>query len=301
MDAAGEAWNYTSDQAAIWFDQNLTRPKVAIGALTNMAGNRIVSIIKDNVAPETLATAAGYIQKVQQFGEEHLAPGERTIVGITAMGGLGKLLGVTASGVKGLVIPGKGVGHGSKLSVPKGQVDKGVIAPTELAHQTKTFPFTKPENKPIGVSEKGVEIGGGSTAKPTSSKISVLDDNVNKAGSASHTTNLSLDNPLTADTIKYVIGDAPIISGSPREKAALEIMQALKEKGKVMAGAGHPKPIKDVNRLIKTYGGTESEWTKKTSDELNRRGLIKRLESVQIHWYENINTGQRVEFKIKEQ
>ena len=81
---------------------------------------------------------------------------------------------------------------------------------------------------------------------------------------------------------KHVIGDAPIIPGSIREKAVLEIMQAL-------------------NRLIKTYGGTESEWVKKTSDELNRRGLIKRLESVQIHWYENINTGQRVEFKIKEQ
>ena len=86
----------------------------------------------------------------------------------------------------------------------------------------------------------------------------------------------------TSNTIKHVIGDAPIIPGSIREKAVLEIMQAL-------------------NRLIKTYGGTESEWVKKTSDELNRRKLIKGLRAVQIHWYENINTGQKVEFKIKEQ
>lgn len=110
-----------------------------------------------------------------------------------------------------------------------------------------------------------------------------------------------MDNVFINDTIKQAIDDAPIPTGSIRERAALEIMQVLQKDGKIIAGAGHADYIKDINRLIKTYGGTESDWAKKTSAQLNRRELIKGLGTVEIHWYENINTGQRVEFKIKKQ
>ncbi|OQY53586.1 MAG: hypothetical protein B6245_22695 [Desulfobacteraceae bacterium 4572_88] len=52
--------------------------------------------------------------------------------------------------------------------------------------------------------------------------------------------------------------------------------------------------IRDVKRLVATYGGKSSEWVKKSSPVFESGGLF-----YEHHWYENPGTG-RVEIKKKE-
>jgi hypothetical protein len=112
--------------------------------------------------------------------------------------------------------------------------------------------------------------------------------------------------------IDDIIGNEKIISGSRRELAALEVKTACKElisqNGTIIAGGQHIVPIKDIKRLVNTYGGNEAHWVKMTSKaaELSFKdrsvvvteyGVLSSKTNMQLHWYENINTGKKVEFK----
>lgn len=47
-------------------------------------------------------------------------------------------------------------------------------------------------------------------------------------------------------------------------------------------------------RLAQQYGGKATDWVKKTSSPFSKNGKM-----FETHWYENLSTGQRVEFKTK--
>ena len=104
---------------------------------------------------------------------------------------------------------------------------------------------------------------------------------------------------ITHRTIKEVLGDQAIIKGSKRELAALEIKTILQQDGKIMAGVGNKRSIDDINRLTATYGGKKEDWVKKTTINLNQRSLVNKTQKVELHWYENLKNGVKVEPKIK--
>ena len=82
----------------------------------------------------------------------------------------------------------------------------------------------------------------------------------------------------------------------------LASMQQMGEAGVAMAGAGTNTPIKVVNRLVERYGGKVADWVKKTSNTVYTApsGIKKAgVRKFQTHWYENVKTGLRVEFKSK--
>jgi hypothetical protein len=54
------------------------------------------------------------------------------------------------------------------------------------------------------------------------------------------------------------------------------------------------KRIRDVQRLLADYGGTVSQWVKKSSPPFEISGLI-----YEYHWYEHAGIG-RVEVKRKQ-
>jgi len=54
------------------------------------------------------------------------------------------------------------------------------------------------------------------------------------------------------------------------------------------------KRIRDVRRLVETYGGRESKWVKKSSPRFEMGG-----QSYEYHWYEHPGIG-RVEIKQKQ-
>lgn len=53
------------------------------------------------------------------------------------------------------------------------------------------------------------------------------------------------------------------------------------------------RKIRDVDRLIATYGGRAARWTKKSSPPLEVDGEI-----CELHWYEHHGIG-RIEIKVK--
>jgi RHS repeat-associated protein len=93
--------------------------------------------------------------------------------------------------------------------------------------------------------------------------------------------------------MKELCSDSP--ASSSYAKDALKRRLAMEEQGVAIAGAGHKTKIKDINRLVKQYGGKPEEWTKKRSC----RFTLEDGTQTEIHWYENIKTGQRVEYKTK--
>lgn len=66
--------------------------------------------------------------------------------------------------------------------------------------------------------------------------------------------------------------------------------------GKIMAGSGTSTGIRDVERLVSTYGGAVDDWAK-----LSTAGNYTAKDGTrfEIHWYENIKTGLQVEYKTK--
>ena len=65
----------------------------------------------------------------------------------------------------------------------------------------------------------------------------------------------------------------------------------------VFAGKGTRTPIRDVDRLVKTYGGEAEEWQKvKAIGTLEQGG--KSFEA-EIHWYEEPKIGKK-ELKSKD-
>lgn len=75
----------------------------------------------------------------------------------------------------------------------------------------------------------------------------------------------------------------------------------MRGEGTVIAGAGHSISIRDLPRLINTYGGTAQEWVKMSSKsiELIEVPALKKGTKIQTHYYKNIVTGQVVEIKPK--
>ena len=47
-------------------------------------------------------------------------------------------------------------------------------------------------------------------------------------------------------------------------------------------------------RLAQQYGGKAADWVKKSSSSFSKNG-----KTFETHWYQNVSTGQRVEFKTK--
>ena len=64
----------------------------------------------------------------------------------------------------------------------------------------------------------------------------------------------------------------------------------------VFAGKGTKKPIRDIDRLVKTYGGKPEDWMKvKGIGTISYRGEENKAE---IHWYQ-ANGGGKEELKFK--
>ncbi len=61
---------------------------------------------------------------------------------------------------------------------------------------------------------------------------------------------------------------------------------------KAIAGPGTRALLRDRFRLSQQYGGSVADWAKMTGSSATIDGKL-----VQIHWYENIVTGFRTEFK----
>ena len=51
--------------------------------------------------------------------------------------------------------------------------------------------------------------------------------------------------------------------------------------------------IRDLRRLVETYGGNPSRWTKKSGPQFEIGGLV-----FEYHWYEHPDVG-RIELKRK--
>lgn len=67
----------------------------------------------------------------------------------------------------------------------------------------------------------------------------------------------------------------------------------------VFAGKGTKKPIRDVERLVKTYGGKAEDWQK-----VKGFGTIVlgngETEDAELHWYQCFNIGKKeIKAKIK--
>lgn len=75
--------------------------------------------------------------------------------------------------------------------------------------------------------------------------------------------------------------------------------QLLLEEAK--RGEGKPifyglnEPLRYAPQLVANYGGSLEDWDKMTT----KQSAIVDGASVQVHWYRNRNTTQRVEFKFK--
>ena len=52
--------------------------------------------------------------------------------------------------------------------------------------------------------------------------------------------------------------------------------------------------LRNASRLAKQYGGNPGDWVKKTSDIYIYNGR-----QIQTHWHENMETGQRIDFKTE--
>jgi hypothetical protein len=81
-----------------------------------------------------------------------------------------------------------------------------------------------------------------------------------------------------------------------------QLSQAMLGQGEAMMGAGTTKPLyqSTTNRLVQEYGGASSDWTKMGGNSSALHGTTTPAgANFEIHWYQNMQTGQAVEFKTK--
>jgi len=79
-------------------------------------------------------------------------------------------------------------------------------------------------------------------------------------------------------------------------KKQLASDEQLGESGRTIIGRPKDQRILDVApRLTREYGGNPEDWAKKSSTSYKPADGSH----VETHWYENIVTGQRVEYKTK--
>jgi hypothetical protein len=65
--------------------------------------------------------------------------------------------------------------------------------------------------------------------------------------------------------------------------------------GVPIAGAGSSVKLRVAERLAEQYGGSPSDWVKMTSSPYQGVDGLQ----FETHWYENVATGERYDFKSK--
>ncbi|MDT8442639.1 MAG: hypothetical protein RQ723_13450, partial [Desulfuromonadales bacterium] len=83
-----------------------------------------------------------------------------------------------------------------------------------------------------------------------------------------------------------------------KQLASAELLgEAQAGVGISMAGAGarSGRALDDIGRLLERYGGDAIDWAKMTT----RARVADDGTSIAVHWYENVRTGMRVEYKTK--
>jgi hypothetical protein len=79
-----------------------------------------------------------------------------------------------------------------------------------------------------------------------------------------------------------------------------QLAQALAGKGEALMGAGTTKKLDQAARLAREHGGSPSDWAKMRTSSSAVHGVKTEAGSnFEIHWYENVKTGARVEIKTK--
>jgi hypothetical protein len=83
-----------------------------------------------------------------------------------------------------------------------------------------------------------------------------------------------------------------VVSGLKLQKS-LASAEQMGQEGRVIAGRGSKDAFRDAYKFSEDFGGTSEDWVKKSSTNF----VAKDGTSFETHWVENINTGERVEFK----
>jgi RHS repeat-associated protein len=92
---------------------------------------------------------------------------------------------------------------------------------------------------------------------------------------------------------RYSGPDSAIVGRDLARQLASE--QQMAGSGVAIAGAGSSVKLRVAERLAEQYGGSPSDWAKMTSSP------YQGLDGLQFetHWYENVATGERYDFKSK--
>lgn len=79
-----------------------------------------------------------------------------------------------------------------------------------------------------------------------------------------------------------------------------QLAQAQAGNGTPLIGAGTTRVLDAAPRLARQYGGNASDWAKMGGDSSAGRGVqMPGGGYFEIHWYQNLKTGQVVEVKTK--
>jgi RHS repeat-associated protein len=68
--------------------------------------------------------------------------------------------------------------------------------------------------------------------------------------------------------------------------------EAMTVRGTVIAGGPGRPAIRDIQRLVRVHGSQPRDWVKVSGPSHRLGGRV-----VEMHWYQNLRTGQRVDFK----
>jgi RHS repeat-associated protein len=92
------------------------------------------------------------------------------------------------------------------------------------------------------------------------------------------------------------VGAATEAGSSALEDASANLLsEAQAGIGKPIIGAGTKSGLTGAERLAEEYGGDPYDWAKMTTRHFD----LGDGRSIQVHWYENLDTGQGVEWKTK--
>ena len=198
----------------------------------------------------------------------------------------GTLLGAGITGV--FVAPiatavGYGVGEAAEYGAKKLGASEGVAGAAGLfagvlgGAKASTYTLSLAQKRMLGALIKNSQSVIGKTA---TQKLSSLVHNAKmsvKPGAQS----------VEADCVKSSL------QGQNLQRYLASNSQILEE-GVVIAGEGIAK-LKDAPRLVAQYGGTVEQWVKKKSSNFTSSDTLK----FEVHWYENMITKERIEFKTK--
>jgi len=94
-------------------------------------------------------------------------------------------------------------------------------------------------------------------------------------------------------SLKYAAkGEAHLATNGLKLSKQLASEVQMLEPGRIIIEA---VDLRDATRLASTYGGDANHWVKMGSSSFKAKGGVR----FETHWYENLSTGQRVEFKTK--